>query len=303
MREGHASSTAYLIAGSTLFVAATPALRHLVAPRSAELCSHFIRARRAKGRLLLAMSTGMLRPFGALAERLTVPGIQLHYALRKRRIESCARAALEEGTRQVLVLGAGFDTLALRLCESYPAARFIEIDHPATQRAKLETIADIDAATPAPNLDFIPLDLTARGLEEAILSSVSFRAGERSLFIAEGVLMYLAPAEVDALFGAVSRLCAPASLFAFTFMEERDDGRPGFRNTSRLASLYLRLRGEPFRWGINREHLAGHLAPHGFRVREVVTSETLRRSYLADLDYCARLRLACGESLCIAERA
>ena len=33
------------------------------------------------------------------------------------------------GAKQVVILGAGFDTLALRLSEQFPSVKFIEVDH------------------------------------------------------------------------------------------------------------------------------------------------------------------------------
>ena len=57
--------------------------------------------------------------------------------LRKRLIEEVVRASLTEGVEQVVIIGAGFDTLALRLCAGFPRTNFIEIDHPATQSCTL----------------------------------------------------------------------------------------------------------------------------------------------------------------------
>ena len=65
-----------------------------------------------------------------------LPGILLHYALRKRFIEESARAFLERGGQQLVVLGAGFDTLAARIAEERPGVVCVEVDHPATQETK-----------------------------------------------------------------------------------------------------------------------------------------------------------------------
>src|SRR3954463_10787428 len=57
-------------------------------------------------------------------ERATVPGLCLHFMLRKRWIEHAVRSALARGARRVVVIGAGYDTLALRLAREFPALRF-----------------------------------------------------------------------------------------------------------------------------------------------------------------------------------
>ena len=77
-----------------------------------------------------------MRPVWRASESLTHPGILAHYWHRKRWIESRCRVAIKEGVTHVVVIGAGFDTLALRLAGEFPDVRWIELDHPATQGAK-----------------------------------------------------------------------------------------------------------------------------------------------------------------------
>jgi Leucine carboxyl methyltransferase len=77
------------------------------------------------------------RPIAKLIERITIPGILLHYALRKKCIRELVRSALANGIAQVVILGAGFDPLSSELQGEFPTARFWEIDHPATPRPDL----------------------------------------------------------------------------------------------------------------------------------------------------------------------
>lgn len=297
---GGASSTAYLIAGSTVFVARERGVGHLVPARAAELCARFVEARpRVAGRILRSLAAGRLRRLGALAERLTVPGIQLHYALRKRLIEDEARASLAAGYAQTVVLGAGFDTLAPRLSEEFDGARFFEVDRRATQRLKTAALARDRERRP--NLFFMPFDLARRGLEPALLSSAAFRRDLPTLFVAEGVLMYLAPDKVRALFRSLRASCARAPRFVFTFIEPLPPrNRLAFRNAGRAVDAWLALRGEPFRWGATRAELGEQLALNGFRPRLVADAATLRRRYLNTASL-ARLPLAEGECVCVAE--
>ena len=298
MREDRPSETAYLIARSTLAVARHPVWGPLVPRRSAELSERFVRSRSRRARWADAWSDSKLvRTLFALLERLTVPGIRLHYALRKRCLEEAARAALGEGFGQVVVLGAGFDTLALRLHGASPATKFFEVDHPATQRAKIRALG---AEAAARNLCFVPLDLTRGSLEEALLSRADYDPGADTFFVAEGLLMYFAPAEVDLVLNFVRRHGGRASRLAFTFMETQAGGRVGFRQSSPLVDAWLRLRGESFRWGLPRAQAREFLAARGLALREVITSETLRARYLTTED-AGRPRLADGECVCVCE--
>ncbi|HKQ54227.1 MAG TPA: SAM-dependent methyltransferase [Pyrinomonadaceae bacterium] len=299
MREGRPSATAYLIARSTLAIARHPVLNPLVPRRSVELSERFVRTRSRFARWTSAVGDSSLaRPLVYALEHVTVPGIRLHYALRKRCLEEMARAALGEGFGQVVVLGAGFDTLALRLHKAFPRTTFFEVDHPATQRAKILALGGDEL--PGRNVRFISLDLARCSLERALLARAEYDAEANTLFVAEGLLMYLALAEVDLILNFIRRYSGHASRLAFTFMETQEGGRIGFRRSSPLVNAWLRLRGESFRWGLPHAQAREFLAARGLAVREVVTSETLRARYLT-ADGLRDRRLAEGECLCVCE--
>jgi methyltransferase (TIGR00027 family) len=307
MKAGNPSATAYIIATSTLFVAADPHAGRLIPARAAELSNAFVaaRSRLARWTQRVLLNQKRLRPFVAALERLTIPGMQLHYALRKLYLEETLRAALsDDGIRQVVIFGAGYDTLALRLHETFPLAQFIETDHPATQRRKTHALAaHQDSRLQRPrttNLHFLPLDLTHQQLTAALLNFDGYRAGLRTLFIAEGLLMYLSHAEVDHLFQTIRECGGAQSRFAFTFMEPQANGRVNFRTRSRAVDAWLGWRGEVFKWGIERAALPAYLSARGFRLREIATDETFRRRYLEPSDL-AHLPLATGEYVCVAD--
>lgn len=297
MRKDQPSATARLIARSLVAQSADPRIAHLVPDGAAELSRRFVSPRSMLDYLLEV--AGLRRPLLKAVERLTAPGINLHYALRKCYLEEATRDALAAGCEQVVIFGAGFDTLALRLHKSFPASQFIEIDHPATQRAKTSRLRG--TRSQAANLHFFPLDLATQQLEERLPASGCYRTGVRTLFIAEGLLMYLAPGAVERLFAFARERAGADSRFAFTFMEPEAGGRIAFHNSTRAVDLWLRLRGEPFKWGVSREQLGNFLAALSFGVREVATSETLRQRYLSD-PRLSRLTLAAGEHVCVAER-
>ena len=239
------------------------------------------------------------RPLARALERATIPGIKLHYALRKRYLEEVAREALASGLRQVVIIGAGFDTLALRLHGMFPETEFFEVDHPATQLVKKRIVEDNHPQQA--NLHFIALDLERAGLEESLLTHKVYRPDADTLFIAEGLLMYLTPEEVDRLFRFTGGDGITKNRFAFTFMETQDKGRIGFRKSSRVVDAWLRLRGESFKWGIESASIKEFLAGRGFKVLKLAVAETLRNRYLTNEQF-KHLPLANGECICVAER-
>jgi methyltransferase (TIGR00027 family) len=299
MKAGRPSSTARLITRSLVFLSQDPLLAPLVPAGAAEAGAWFIAdsAREREG-LRRLMGRGWFRSLVWLVERRTVPGMLLHYLLRKRYLEEVARESLGEGYGQVVVLGAGFDTLPLRLCQEHPQARFFEIDHPATQAVKRAVLQERSPA--GGNLKLLPLDLDGQDLQESLLASPDFEPGRSTLFIAEGLLMYLAPRDVGKLFRTLRALGGERCRFAFTFMEPQSDGRVRFRNEAAVIGWWLRQRGEPLRWGVPREEMSRFLEEQGFTCREIITPDLFRARYL----HSERLRslpLADGDHPCLAE--
>lgn len=110
-------------------------------------------------------------------------------------------AAIAAGISQIVVLGAGYDDRALRFRTH--GVSFFEVDHPATQadkRARLTAIDELVPGSQGPVLvaaDFRHDDLPS------VLADAGHDAGSPSLFLCEGLLVYLdEPATIGLLGGA-----------------------------------------------------------------------------------------------------
>jgi methyltransferase (TIGR00027 family) len=295
VREDRPSSTATLIAAATVFLSRDARVSDLVPRGAAEWCARCLEARSSL-RIVEAISHPALRWAARLSERATVPGLPLHFILRKRWIEEAVRAALAEGCEQVVVVGAGFDTLALRLSREFPRATFIEIDHPATQAPK-RLAAERGRA--AGDMHFIAADLSRVRLEEA-LSDGAYRPGVRSAFVIEGLLMYLTDVEVSGVFVALRDLQPGGGRVVFTVMEPAPDGRSAFHNATPLVKQLLSRWSEPFRSALPRADAPKFLERFGFRLRALAVAGTLRERYLAPSGR-QSLALANGEMIVLAE--
>ena len=224
-------------------------------------------------------------------ERLMLPGIITHYLARKLWIESMVRQALARGVTQVVALGAGFDTLAWRLQRTHPLIRFIELDHPATQAPKRQILGSTR------NLTCLPVDLGCDSPAAALHACPAFSADQPTVFIAEGLLMYLGKRRVASLLKELAALTGPPAEILFTFMEEMPDGSIAFRDEHAAIGWWLRWRREPFKWGIARDAMRGFLNPLGLAEVRLVDHTILRAQILAPLGL-DKLPLARGECLC-----
>jgi len=105
---------------------------------------------------------------------------------------------LEDASRPILLIGAGFDSRAFRL----HGGRWTEVDEAALIAWKNERLP----ATQAPNpLERVPVDFTTDWLPDVLLR---YRAASRVTVVLEGVLMYLEEAEIAGLLEKLRRQLA-----------------------------------------------------------------------------------------------
>lgn len=267
MRENKPSNTALIVAAGLQLATTNAALAPLMPSEAIRRGADLLRA--AHPHMAAVLRKRWFRRMALCLERATLPGISLHFALRKRLLRRHAQEAIAAGCRQVVVLGAGFDTLCAELLAADPALCCIEIDHPATQRIKRAA-----AGEGGRGIHFIGVDLAEQPLAGVLAGCAVFDSRIPTLFVAEGLLMYVPPDAVAALFRQM-RVAAPACRVAFTWLEPQADGKPNFRRRSRLIDAWLALRGEPFLSGMSRSTLPAFLVSHGFQPDAVDESATL----------------------------
>lgn len=270
------------------------AFRPLVPPETGTLLRSFLRSAPPAGLLDFAIGHTWSRRLLLTAERLILPGIILHYLVRKQQIEVHARDFLRDHPdSRIVVLGAGLDTLAWRLRTEFPGT-FIELDHPATQALKLRC-----RLHPRPVL--LPVDFSRADPANVLISSPDFSPATPALFIAEGLLMYFPPERVAVMLQGLARIAGPGSQLVFTFMEQLPGEPLRFRGASRLIDRWLRIKREPFLWGISRDAMSGFLAGTGWRLEQLSSPEGLRARFLDTPERSTR-PLAEGESVVLARK-
>ncbi|MFM2447671.1 MAG: hypothetical protein RIS44_121 [Pseudomonadota bacterium] len=261
MKAGQASTTAKVIAASTVLLASTPADQGLVPVGAADLCRQFLSTTGADRCLAASATSGWTRWAWRLMERLTHPGIMRHYLLRKQWIEAQCRLALQQGVDRVIVIGAGLDTLALRLAPEFPNVAWVEIDHPATQDFKRRGLIHAGLQLPA-NLTLLGVDLSTSPLPTALKQDT-----RTTLVVIEGVLMYLKEADVAALLRDQIRALSTVPVrLIFSHMVRWPQGRAGFRPSSWWVDRWLAWRAEPFLWTMAPQALAPWLQGLGFEL-------------------------------------
>ncbi len=121
-------------------------------------------------------------------------------------------AAIAAGMPQVVIAGAGYDDRALRFRS--PGVRFFELDHPATQADKARRLRAMKAGPGAGGPALAPADFRHDDVA-GVLAASGHDAGQPTLFLCEGLLVYLdQPACVRLLSGLRARAAAGSELAA-----------------------------------------------------------------------------------------
>jgi methyltransferase (TIGR00027 family) len=276
------SRTALKIARFMVLIDAVPRFAGLLPHGAAATAEAILRASGAvPARRIDVLRKPWLLRFYAGAEALFGRGQLLWFGLRKRYMADAVVAAIADGARQLLVVGAGLDPLASAIARAHPNVLCIEIDAPATATAKVAGIAG--AGVGATNLHVCAADLAREPLAQ-VLATTPWDRGARSVVVAEGLVMYLDARAVARFLAAVRECCGPQTRLALSSVDGDEQQRPRLHVLGDWpVRLALRLAGEPMLWGVAPAALAGAVGSAGWRVHDQPDLAELRRRYLAPL--------------------
>jgi len=261
MRKERPSRTAYKVALNILTLGAKPEMDKVLPARIVDATERLLIASGAASATVVRWHRWpkMVSIYEAFDWML--PGQFEAFAHRKAFCEQQVRDGIDAGATQVLVLGAGYDTMGWRLAPNFPDVNFFEIDHPATARLKAKGINEMGQYE---NLHLIPEDLSKRKLVDVLKSHKSWDQEAQTVIIAEGLLMYLPSSAVHDLFRQCASISGAGSRIAFTYIGKRADGRPDAGRCTGFLLWTLKATGEPWLWSIQPEQIGRVLKENGW---------------------------------------
>jgi methyltransferase (TIGR00027 family) len=203
------------------------------------------------------------------------PGARSSIIARTRLIDDWLCQSVGAGVNQAVLLGAGFDSRALRL-PALAGARVFEVDHPATSAEKRRRLARLGADFA--HVRFVPVDfdqqMPAPGLVQA-----GFDPFQRTIVIWDGVTNYLQPEAVDAITRWVGGL-AQGGRFIFTYIHSGVlDGSMSFEGAAAVLRT-VRRSGEPWTFGMRPEMVPDYLNRRGLRLLADLGADEYRRKVI-----------------------
>lgn len=254
MKQGRISQTALKVALGLITLSVKDDWSQRLPPDLVEITERLLLASGSPGYgpglMRMSKQRWMIRVY-QFQDRM-MPGQWEGFGHRKVFMNQQVESAIEQGARQVLVLGAGFDTLCLRLAPKYPEVRFVEIDHPSTSVAKARGIEKVGQPE---NMIQIAADLGERSLPKVLSEDGHWDASQRSVIVAEGLFQYLTDEEVRGLLTDAAVCTSPGSRIAFSH------AIPGDR---KLLSALVRLISEPWKSEVRSEDLPSYVDGTGW---------------------------------------
>jgi methyltransferase (TIGR00027 family) len=177
---------------------------------------------------------------------------------------------------QMVILGAGYDSRAYRFEGLKGRVKVFEVDHPATQKVKQDRVKRLLGTLPD-HVVYVPIDFDREKLHQRLLES-GYDQDQKTLFIWEGVTMYLTAEAVDRTLAVIAEHSGEASSVVFDYVYEGAvDGRlKGSEKWQRVAQRYA----ETPVFGIEQGTVERFLNQRGFDRVNDVSIEALTEGYL-----------------------
>jgi methyltransferase (TIGR00027 family) len=195
---------------------------------------------------------------------------RLFTAARSRIAEDALAKSVDRGVRQIVILGAGLDTFALR---NPHAARIsiLEVDHPATQAWKRQRLADAELAPP-PWLTFVPVDFEQDDLQQK-LTNAGFQPTSPAFFTWLGVVPYLTKEAIDETLRFIAAI--PNSEVVFDYAEPPETWGEDAKAHAAARMSQLQKIGEQSVGCFDPAAVAATLRSHSFGDMEDISFEQI----------------------------
>ena len=213
---------------------------------------------------------------------LSPPGIFAYVLARTMVFDRAFTDALGGGFDQIVILGAGFDTRALRFSGRNRGTRIFEADIRTTQSDKIRVLEEKGVALPN-ELVFVPCDFNKESLGNA-LSGAGYESGRKSAFLWEGVTMYLDSDAVDETLAFIRNTSEPGSTVTFDIVHTsvlRGENRYyGEKSILKRVSAS----GEGWTFGVEDGGIDAFLDERSFGLKAYHDASSLERDFLTGDD-------------------
>ena len=183
------------------------------------------------------------------------------------------KLAAQEEKIQYVICGAGSDTFSFRNTD--PNIEVFEIDHPDTQRYKLEKIKELEWVIPQ-NVHFVSVDFEKERMCDKLISS-GFDPSVKTFFSILGVSYYLTLDVFTDTLSQIADISAIGSVLAFDYPMKSGEFP---QRVYRLEEI-TRALGEVMRGGFDYGEVSRALYRLGFQIDTYMSPEKVQKEYFS----------------------
>ena len=207
-----------------------------------------------------------------------VPGTYEYLTARTRFFDEIFVRAAKDKTPQIILLGAGYDTRAIRFQHLTKDSVIYELDAPTTQSEKKKYFESNKIQLPE-NIVFVPINFNTDDLEQKLLS-YGYNPNKKSLFIWEGVTMYINQESVENTLSFVKDNSGIGSTIAFDyFYDSVINGTSNSFGAKELSNSASKV-GEKLHFGIEEGGISEFLKENDFLLLRHYTPGEFEEKYL-----------------------
>lgn len=198
---------------------------------------------------------------------------------RSRFTEDLLIEAIGRGLQQYVLVGAGLDSFVLRLAHQYPQLKIYEVDHPDTQRLKINKLKRISLSSELPsNVEFVSIDFEKEQLSDALTRS-SYQQHLPAFFSWLGTTHYLAPETTLATLRNIASFAAQNSELAMDYSVDFRELQGIEKIGSYAVSQFTRLLKEPLMGAFSSQQLHCEVEAMGYAVVEDLSGDDITERY------------------------
>jgi methyltransferase (TIGR00027 family) len=213
--------------------------------------------------------------------RISPAGIYPYVIARTKYIDTIFEKSVKADFEQAVIMGAGFDSRAIRFYNSYGRnIKVYETDTSHTQNAKVRQLKKRGINIPVNNI-YISVDFDKENIRTR-LADYKFNINKKSLYILEGLTMYLSYEAIDEIFKVIHDYSAPGSLIVFDYVYA-SVLRKELKYYGESA-IYQRVKKDNEKWtfGIEEGEIQSFLCSYRFNLLDHLDSMAIEKKYFTD---------------------
>ena len=170
--------------------------------------------------------------------------------------------SIRQGVEQYVIIGAGYETLAMRRKDLMTRLTVYELDQAPTQETKRRRMRNAGIPTPE-RLRYVAADLNTENLDD-VLSRAGFDAARPALFSWFGVTYYLGEDAIRQTLQSIAVKMVPGSSVMFDYLADPAWTPAASGGLQKRCADFVARRGEPWISSFNPAEIAEFLAGIGY---------------------------------------